>query len=153
MNIEGVTILQFVPRRFPNVLLMKRIGLRTLTLTALLVGGCSHSSQEAGHLWREDGPEHLRWSWTQNQDIASWHMTLEATSGGFIARQRAGVDQLANNPTWETIRQQNIERMVREAKLCPNGIEEVVRTDKVVSEVPSGTSRDLTYVGRCKTPA
>ena len=84
------------------------------------------------------------------ENLMSSKLQLHPVPDGFVATQRAGVDRLANDPTWETIRLQNLLTAVRSAGYCPNGIESVQRKLTPVRSIDIGTSRDLVYNGRCK---
>ncbi len=74
----------------------------------------------------------------------------EHAVGGFVASQRAGVDRLAGNPTWETMRLQDLTVAVQDAGLCPKGIAKIERKAEAVRQIEIGTSRDLVYTGTCK---
>ncbi len=84
------------------------------------------------------------------ESLMSSKLELRPLPEGFVATQRAGVDKLANDPTWETIRRQNLLSAVRAAGYCPQGIESLERSATPVRSVDLGTSRDLVYTGRCR---
>ena len=83
------------------------------------------------------------------EELMSSRLELRPVSGGFVATQRAGVDRLANDPTWETMRRQNLAKAVRSAGYCPKGIEDIERKATPVRSIEIGTARDLVYTGRC----
>ena len=76
-------------------------------------------------------------------------LVLQATPGGFVATQRAGIDRLANNPTWESVRRQDLAAAAGKAGYCPKGIASIERQAAAVRNLEIGTSQDLTYFGRC----
>lgn len=87
------------------------------------------------------------------ENLLSSRLELRPAPDGFVATQRAGVDRLANEPTWETIRSQSLLSAVREAGYCPGGIASIERKTTDIASIEIGTSRDLVYLGRCKAEA
>jgi hypothetical protein len=84
------------------------------------------------------------------RETLSSPLVVNRTDAGFSATQRAGVDKLANDPTWETIRRQRLAEAVKLAGICQNGVEGVERRAIAGRTTAIGTVRDLTYTGRCK---
>ncbi|MFM9966950.1 MAG: hypothetical protein ACKVQK_00905 [Burkholderiales bacterium] len=84
------------------------------------------------------------------EDLLSTPLSVQRVNTGFNATQRAGVDRPANDPTWETIRRQKLAETVTREGICPQGIEAVSRTSRIVRTIEIGSSQELTYSGRCK---
>jgi len=89
-------------------------------------------------------------NWVVGEALVSTSLKLEPSGNGFVATRRAGVDKLSNDPTWETIRRQELAEAVAKAGYCPKGIDSVERTAIPVRRLESGTSQDLVYRGKCK---
>lgn len=83
-------------------------------------------------------------------DLLSSPVEVRQTQNGFIATQRAGIDRPAGDPSWETVRLQNLADKARETGICPAGIEGVERKLEPMVSVESGTAYAVTYSGRCK---
>lgn len=101
-----------------------------IALTALVLPGCSHLGLGA--------------------ELLSTPLEVRRTEGGFEATVRAGLDRPANDPTWETVRRQDLAEKARAEGICPAGIEGVQRRHTALRSVESGTSYDLAYSGRCR---
>lgn len=89
-------------------------------------------------------------NWVVGEGLASSPLKMEPSENGFVATRRVGVDRLSNDPTWETIRRQEIAEAVAKAGYCQKGIDSVERTATPVRTLESGTSQDLVYKGKCK---
>ena len=124
----------------------ERIQLKTSIAIAVIVplvfaNGCVG-------LWSGEDNQPVRAGMGMGARVMSSPQEITVTNGGFNVTQRAGVDQLAGDPTWETMSRQKI--LVAAKDLCASGVASIRREDTPVRSIEFGTSRDLVYDVRCK---